>query len=163
MTYEIRHVAPDEVDAALKLALEVFLEFEASDYKPEGVETFKSFIRDERLTEGFKTGLCPMLAAFGSGEPVGVIGMRATKTHINLMFVKREYQRRGIATALFRSLLGHLTGENPALSEITLNSSPYGLPFYLRLGFVPTSAEREEDGIRYTPMKFSVKGDNNGI
>lgn len=89
--------------------------------------------------------------------------MRENKTHINLVFVKKEYQRKGIATELFRYLLSELRRENPELSEITLNSSPYGLPFYLRLGFVPQSEELEEDGIRYTPMKFFVKGDNNGI
>lgn len=161
--FEIRKVNPNEVDAALQLALEVFTEFEAPDYKPQGVETFKGFISDEKLVQGFKRGICPMYAAFDNGKLIGLIGMRANKTHINLVFVKKEYQRKGVATEIFRYLLSDLRRENPALSEITLNSSPYGVPFYLRLGFAPQSGELEEDGIRYTPMKFFVKGDNNGI
>lgn len=161
--FEIRKVNPNEVDEALELALEVFLEFEAPDYKPQGVETFKGFISDEKLVQGFKRGICPMYAAFDNGKLIGLIGMRANKTHINLVFVKKEYQRKGVATEIFRYLLSDLRRENPALSEITLNSSPYGVPFYLRLGFAPQSEELEEDGIRYTPMKFFVKGDNNGI
>ncbi len=33
---------------------------------------------------------------------IGIMGMRADKTHINLAFVRREYHRRGGgATAIF--------------------------------------------------------------
>ncbi len=39
--YEIRKIHSNEVMEALALALEVFLQFEAPDYKPEGIETFK--------------------------------------------------------------------------------------------------------------------------
>lgn len=154
--YEMRKVKSHEVVEALSLALAVFMEFEAPDYSPEGVETFKSFIRDEKLINGYKLGICPMYGAFDNGKIIGIIGMRANKTHINLVFVKKEYHRKGIATALFRHLVDELLRENPALSELTLNSSPYGLPFYLKLGFVPQSEEQEEDGIRFTPMKYIV-------
>lgn len=154
--YEIRRITSGEVNEALGLALEVFMEFEAPDYKPKGVETFKGFIRDDALVKGLKLGICPMYAALVNGKIVGIIGMRANKTHINLVFVKKEYHRKGIATAIFRYMLDDMLKEDPALSEITLNSSPYGLPFYLHLGFVPQSEEQEEDGIRYTLMKYYV-------
>ena len=36
--YEIRKIHSNEVMEALALALEVFLQFEAPDYKPEGIE-----------------------------------------------------------------------------------------------------------------------------
>lgn len=155
--YDIRKVQSGEVDEALRLSLEVFMEFEAPDYKPEGVETFKSFIGEERLIQGFKQEIAPMYAAFDNGKIIGVIGMRENRTHINLAFVKKEYHREGVATGIFRFLLQDLRRENPALSEITLNSSPYGLPFYLYLGFIPQSEEIEEDGIRFIPMRFLVK------
>lgn len=156
-SYEIRKISSSKVDEALQLALDVFMEFEAPDYKPEGIETFRSFIRGEELINGFKSGKSPMYAAFDDGRIIGLIGMRANKTHINLVFVKKEYHRKGVATALFRYLLDELLKEDPALSEITLNSSPYGLPFYLYLGFVPQSDEQEEDGMRFTPMKYNPK------
>lgn len=88
--YETRRISGADVDAALALALEVFMEFEAPDYKPEGVETFKSFIRDETLINGYKSGLCPIYGAFDGEKLIGVMGMRASKTHINLVFVKRS-------------------------------------------------------------------------
>lgn len=161
--YELRKVKSDEVDEALSLALETFMEFEAPDYKPEGAETFRALLSDENFIQGYKRGICPMYAAFDNGKIIGLIGMRENKTHINLVFVKKEYHRKGIATEIFGFLLEDLRREKPELSEITLNSSPYGLPFYLHLGFIPQSEELEKDGIRYTPMKFGVKGDNNGI
>lgn len=154
--YEIRKITGTEVNEALELALEVFMEFEAPDYKPEGVETFKSFIRNETLINGYKSGQCPIYGAFDGEKLIGVMGMRVTKTHINLAFVKKEYHRRGVATAIFNYLLDDLLGENPSLFEITLNSSPYGLPFYLHLGFVPQSDEQEADGMRFTPMKYTI-------
>ena len=84
------------------------------------------------------------------------MGLRSNKTHINLVFTRKEYHRRGIATALFRHLLEDLRGENPGLEFLTLNSSPYGLPFYLHLGFVPQSKEQTINGIRFTPMKYTI-------
>lgn len=155
--FEIRKVKSDEVDEALGLALEVFMEFEAPDYKSEGVETFRALLNDENYIQGYKQEICPMYAAFDNGKIIGLIGMRENKTHINLAFVKKEYHRKGVATEIFRYLLSDLRKENPELSETTLNSSPYGLPFYLHLGFIPQSEELEKDGIRYTPMKLLVK------
>lgn len=84
-------------------------------------------------------------------------GMRADKMHINLVFTKKAYHRQGVATSIFRYLLSDLLREDPALKEITLNSSPYGKPFYLHLGFVPMSGEQQMSGIRFTPMKYTIK------
>jgi len=39
---------------------------------------------------------------------------------------------------------------------ITVNSSPYGVSFYRRLGFVPLEAEKEVNGMRITPMQFDL-------
>ena len=44
--YEIRRLHPDEVDAALDLAMETCLEFETTGYCPEGVATFRRDIYD---------------------------------------------------------------------------------------------------------------------
>lgn len=154
--YIIRRINPNEVSDALALALEVFMQFEASDYKPQGVETFKrDIIENEDFITDCKQGVCPIYAAFEDNKIIGIIGMRS-KTHINLVFVKKEYHRQGVATAIFLFLLNDVLNENPDLKEITLNSSPYGKPFYLHIGFVPLSDEQEINGIRFTPMKYVI-------
>lgn len=158
MDYCIRRVQPNEVEAALALALAVFMEFEAPVYTPQGVATFKAdIVENAAFIADCKRGACPLYGAFHNGQIIGVMGMRKSKTHINLVFVKKEYHRQGVATALFRQLLTERLREDPALLEITLNSSPYGKPFYLRTGFTPLSEELVTNGIRYTPMKYTIQ------
>lgn len=157
MKYLIRKINSSEVEEALALALEVFMQFEAPEYKPEGVETFKrDLIENESFIASCKQGICPIYAAFDGDRIVGIMGMRSSKTHINLVFTKKEYHHQGIATAIFQYLIEDLRKENPSLKEITLNSSPYGKGFYLHVGFIPLSEEQEIDGIRFTPMKYVI-------
>ena len=154
----IRKITSNEVEDAMRLALEVFMQFEAPDYHPSGVETFKrDIVENPEYLEKARQGACPIYGAFDGNSIVALIGMRSDGKHINLAFTKKEYHRRGIATAIFHYLLNDILKENPALDALTLNSSPYGLPFYLALGFIPLSEEQEINGIKFTPMKYVVK------
>ena len=153
----IRKITADEVESAMALALEVFMEFEAPDYGPSGVETFKKdIVENPEYLENARQGLCPIYGAFDGDKIVSLMGMRSSKTHINLVFTKKAYHRQGIARAIFHYLLQEVLAENPTLETLTLNSSPYGLPFYLKLGFTPVSEEQVINGIRFTPMKYSI-------
>lgn len=155
--YEIRRLKPWEVEAAMALAWEVFLQFEAPEYSDEGVETFRrDIVENGDFLRRCREGICPLYGAFDGETLVSMMGMRGNRTHINLVFTKREYQRKGLASAVFRRLLDDLSWDDPPPQVITLNSSPYGLPFYLALGFVPAGEEQEENGIRYTPMKYEI-------
>ncbi|CCL11870.1 N-acetyltransferase GCN5 [Clostridioides difficile] len=42
------------------------------------------------------------------------------------------------------------------LTEITVNSSPYAVEVYHKLGFKDTAVEQIVDGIRFTPMKLLI-------
>ena len=151
-------ITGDEVESAMNLALEVFMQFEAPDYPPEGVETFKKdLVENPEFLENARQGICPIYGAFDGDKIVALMGMRSSKTHIKLVFTKKEYHRRGIARAIFNYLLQDVTQEDPSLEALTLNSSPYGLPFYLSVGFVPQGEEQTMNGIRFTPMKYIIK------
>ena len=155
----IRKITSDEVKSAMDLVLEVFMQFEAPDYDPSGVDTFKKdIVENPEYLENARRGVCPIYAAFDGDKMVALMGMRSNKKHINLVFTKKEYHRKGIAKAIFNYLLNDVLEENPTLDELTLNSSPYGLPFYLAIGFVPLSEEQEINGIRFTPMKYVING-----
>lgn len=154
----IRRITADEVEIAMVLALEVFMQFEAPDYGPAGVETFKKdIVENPEYLEKARQGACPIYGAFDGDKMAALIGMRSNKTHINLVFTKKEYHRRGIARSVFQYLLKDVLRQNPSLEALTLNSSPYGLPFYLAIGFVPQGDERELSGIRFTPMKYTIR------
>ena len=94
--YEIRKIHSNEVMEALALALEVFLQFEAPDYKPEGIETFKrDIVENDEFISKCQQGICPIYAAFDKGKMIGIIGMYSNRKHINLAFTKKEYHRQG--------------------------------------------------------------------
>ncbi len=141
---EIERIADDRILEALALAWKVFLEYESPDYSPEGTEEFKKCLHDENYLSGIE-----YYGAFYGETLIGTIGIRAEKRHICFFFVDDNYHRQGIGTALFRNLLKDYPSET-----ITLNSSPYGVPFYKALGFVPTDKEQTVNGIRFTPMRF---------
>ena len=156
MNYEIRRLRPDEVDAALDLAMETYLEFEAPDYGPEGVTTFRRDIYDnEAFRAACVDGTNRMWGALDGDRIVGLMAMRG-ESHIVLVFTHRDYHRRGIASAILQALLNDVRRENPDLRRLTLNSSPYGLPFYLHAGFQPADVEKTINGIRFTAMTYDL-------
>lgn len=59
----IRKITGDEVESAMDLALEVFMQFEAPDYHPSGVETFKrDIVENPEYLEKARQGICPITA-----------------------------------------------------------------------------------------------------
>ncbi len=101
--YSIRKIKSEEVSNALTLALEVFMQFEAPDYKPQGVETFrKDIIENSEFIDKCRKGICPIYAAFDDGKMVGIIGMR-NKSHINLVFTIASTTAR-VLLLLFSSI-----------------------------------------------------------
>eukprot|EP00032_Breviata_anathema_P000436 JZ549211.1.p1 GENE.JZ549211.1~~JZ549211.1.p1 ORF type:complete len:148 (+),score=3.44 JZ549211.1:65-508(+) len=141
----IRKIEADEVNAALTLVLEVFMEYEAPDYSADGVETFK---RTGIENPDYVASLL-MYGAYDDGRLVGVIATRRNGTHIALFFVKGDYHRKGIGRALFDVVLTESKADN-----ITVNSSPYAREVYHRLGFVDTGAEQTVGGVCFYPMIY---------
>ena len=75
----------------------------------------RDIVENPTFIDNAKNGLCPIYAAFDGDKMVAIIGMRSNKTHINLVFTKKEYHRKGIATAIFKFLLNDLLNKNPSL------------------------------------------------
>lgn len=142
----IKELSPEELPEALELVWKVFCEFEAPDYTEEGIAEFHSSIHDEKYLSQLRS-----YGAFADGQLVGVISSRSAGTHIALFFVDGNYHRRGIGKALFRTVL-----ENCPAERLTVNSSPYAVPVYRRLGFAETDSEQTVCGLRFTPMAFST-------
>lgn len=151
-SYQIRSAYRDEWDDAMALAWKTFLRFEADVYSPEGVQHFEDFITDTTLHRMFIMGAYQMFVALDRDKIVGMITLR-NSTHISLLFVDEQYHRQGIGRALMGFLTNYLLTEVGA-GYVTVNSSPYGVGFYHKLGFKDLRPEEEKDGIIYTPMKF---------
>ncbi|MBO5293189.1 MAG: GNAT family N-acetyltransferase [Lachnospiraceae bacterium] len=136
----------------MQLAWKTFLEFEAPVYKPEGIRSFYDFIKDDQLRRMFLMGAYQMFVAFADGKMIGMITMRG-QGHISLLFVDEQFHRQGIGRVLIETLAGYLKNEM-GMDRMTVNSSPYGVGFYHKLGFQDMGSETETDGIKYTPMEL---------
>ncbi len=145
---EIRRISPEELPLALELVKRVFMRFEAPDYSQQGIDTFFAFLSNPVATCALK-----IYGAFIDRALVGVLATRGN-SHISLFFVDAEHQGKGIGRALFTVV------KNECASDfMTVNSSPYAVKIYKRLGFSPISDEQMTDGIRFTPMKCILRNE----
>lgn len=147
----IRAINVNEWEEAMSLAWDTFILFEAPEYSKEGIQSFRNFVKDPILKRLFIEGKYHVLAAYVNDFMVGIIGVR-NETHISLLFVDSEYHKRGIARKLMLSTFDQ-TANKYGKREMTVNSSPYAVGFYHKMGFVDTNVEQLTDGIRYTPMR----------
>jgi GNAT superfamily N-acetyltransferase len=139
---------------ALDLVWKVFLEFEAPDYSPQGIEEFKKFISYDSMIIQFENEEICFWGAINNHELTGVIATRGS-SHICLLFVNKEYHRQGIGKRLFHTVLEDCKNKN--CNTITVNSSPSAVEVYHCIGFVDLDQEQTVNGIRFTPMSYSIK------
>lgn len=143
----IRKINQEEIENALQLVRQVFDEYEAPDYTQEGVEEFYKSIRDEK----YLSELC-WYGAFIRGNLVGVLATRNAGSHIALFFVDAKYHRQGIGKQLYQAArIANHSG------VMTVNSSPYAVPVYRKLGFKNTGSEQVVNGLRFTPMESNLR------
>lgn len=149
---DVRFIDSEEWDEAIELIYRTFLEFDAPEFTEDGIAQFRDFISDHTLKRMYEAGVFQMIGAYDGMKLVGVLGLRAN-SHISLLFVHRDYHRQGIGRKLLMVLCDY------ALIKlhqefITVNSSPYAVEFYHRMGFTDVMETQESDGIIYTPMKL---------
>jgi len=148
----VRKATAEDWDSAMELAFRVFLKYEAEDYGPEGIRNFAQFVTDEDLKKMFLVGEYLMFVAVIDDKVIGLISLRSGN-HISLLFVDENYHRRGIGTSLVKHLQEYML-RNTIQQKLTVFASPYGVPFYHKIGFKDVGKETRKDGIIYTPMEF---------
>ena len=128
----IRPARPEEIALALELAQRICREYiqpgpnTAGAYQPERESMFVAV----------------------AGERIIGMASQADGCHIRKLYVEGAWHRQGIATKLLDAII-----ESMSAARITLNSSRYALPFYLKYGFVPTGEEQvHASGFAHTPM-----------
>ena len=138
----IRKLTKEEYPNAADLSYQVCMECSLNDFTKEGIETFKSFIFNISLMNELD-----LYGAFDNQLLIGVIGVNRKKQHISHFFIRQEYHRQGLGKSLFYYMI-----EDCNLTEITVNSSTYGEPFYKSLGFKKVGKKETHTGITSIPM-----------
>ena len=152
MQYQIIRASEADWEDAMALAYRVFLKYESEEYGPEGTCNFFAFVSDQGLKRMFLAGEYPLFVAKDGDRIVGLISARCGN-HISLLFVDEAYHRMGIGAALIETLTAYLK-RNTLYRAVTVNASPYGEPFYHKVGFLDTASRTKKDGIIYTPMIY---------
>ena len=138
-----RPLLRDETAEAIELCWEVFLRFEAPVYGERGTKAFR-----DTLDDPVRNAALTWYGAFENGHLVGALCMRAPQ-HIGGFFVKEAYQGKGHGRRLFARMR-----QDYQRQCFTVNSSPYAVPVYHKLGFRDTNSEQTVDGLIFTPMEF---------
>lgn len=137
------------------LVWEVFREYVAPGYSMEGIESFKRFVMAGSLRQSVESGRFFIICCRKDGDLAGVISVRDL-SHISLLFVKKDCQGMGIAKELFKRALKKIEETAPDICEITVNSSPYAVDIYKRLGFKTAGEPTTRDGITFIPMTMPL-------
>lgn len=151
MTYNIVEMKLEELKETIALVKKVFDEFETPYYSKEGVQNFYKFIDFniilKQLNNNFKI--------FVIKDKEKIIGMVCIRdcNHIAMLFVDKEYHRQGIGTKLVNKAIEYCKVKTQIM---TVNSSPYAIEFYHKLGFKDTDKLKTEDGITFLPMKINI-------
>lgn len=140
--FPVRRLYPEEIQTALDLSWDVFLQFEAPEYSEEGVQEFRKSLDDKERTRKLQ-----FYGAFDKDKLIGMLCMREPQ-HIGGFFVRAEYHRKGIGRDLFETMKKDYDKQ-----QFTVNSSPYAVEIYKHLGFKETDVEQTVNGIRFTPME----------
>lgn len=141
---QIKRIDDTRISDAVNLIWTTFMQFEAPDYSDVGIQSFKSFIDNKEIIKTLE-----FWGAYDNKELKGAIATNENRKHICCFFVKEQYHKQGIGRKLWEYLL-----ENSSSEIITVNSSPYAVPVYRKLGFTDIDTEQLSDGMRYIPMKF---------
>ena len=144
---KIRQLLNNEKDKAVLFAKKVYIECKDESYSEQGIETFCNFVNNKEITKSFK-----VYGAFEDNVLKGLIATDRRKRHINLFFVDKISQGKGIGKKLMSVIMKD--NEN---SYITVNSSRYAVPIYEKIGFIKTEEEKEQDGLKFTTMKLVLK------
>ena len=143
----------NEIKSALKLAEEVFMQFEAPHFSPKGVKSFTDFLWGKNVKKMLAKGEFVIWGCYSGDVIVGMIALR-NGCHISLAFVRGDFHRQGIGRMLYAEASSYASAGN--VKKITVNASDYGIPFYHAMGFKETDMQLEADGIFYTPMEVII-------
>ena len=149
-----RQMKSGEETAACELVIHVFNTFVAPGYAPRGVREFLKYVNPDAMRERSDGSHFTMIALVKQ-KIVGVIEMR-TLNHVSLLFVDPQYQRLGISRELLHRSIKVCRDHEPGLTDISVNSSPYAVPIYEKLGFVQQQSEQVINGIRFVPMQLPL-------
>jgi GNAT superfamily N-acetyltransferase len=152
---EIGLVRKAEEETVHRLVEEVFWDQVAPDFSPQGCDSFLEFVEAQRGKWDSRDTVA--VVARWRDRPVGVILLREPG-HIQLFFVKRDWQNKGVGRLLLSAAVRLVKERMPRASMLSVNAAPGSVQAYAAMGFTSgTGGELEVDGVVHTPMYLSLR------
>lgn len=147
----------DEVEVC-NLVARSFNEFIAPGFSEDGIEEFFRYANPRALAKRSRRDHSTIVAE-ADGGVAGIIEI-AERKHISMLFVDKEFHRRGIGKELVRTALERIRSSGGTPEKLTVNSSTFAVPFYESLGFVQTSEPKIIHGVLHIPMALKLSEGN---
>jgi GNAT superfamily N-acetyltransferase len=150
----IRSLTPDDIPAAaalLRRAAEAYILHESA---PEDAAVFLAEQGEDGMRRFLASGFVYHVAEV-DGALAGFIAIRE-RSHVYSLYVDQRFHRRGIARRLWDTARAAAVGPGHP-GAFTVNASNHAMPFYAKLGFVPT-APTQYRVVRYNPMRLVLDG-----
>lgn len=159
---ELREATTDDAETISSLILEVANNQLRSEFSDDGWQLFQKLLSLKTQVGLIKDKKYFYLVAIESNAIVGVLCIKE-RSHIFHFFVDSKYQGLGVGKILFNTYLDDLYNpqfnyrtEPKKFTEVTVNSSDFGLPIYQKLGFKIKNGRQMKNGVCYTPMTYAV-------
>jgi GNAT superfamily N-acetyltransferase len=154
-TIVYRRMQAGEESIVCNIVARVFKGFVEPGFSSEGIQEFLRYVEPGALAQRAQADHFVWVAV-AHDEIVGMVEVR-DHNHVSLFFVDARYHRRGIGRELIQRALDTCRHNRQNLQQIDVNSSPYAVPVYQKLGFRQTGAEQVENGIRFIPMVLELR------
>jgi predicted GNAT family N-acyltransferase len=157
MKTKIRKPNISDASKICSMVNSVFMKCVAPDYSEEGIDFFLKISTPAELIDKMEKGNLVYIAEMKSN----IIGVIVTRNinHISRYFVDVNYQQMGIGRKLFQHVLSTLSKEHQEIEQITVNSSPFAVKAYEKLGFIKTADEQIGNGMKYIPMVYNIESE----
>ncbi len=156
MTYSLRTPTPDDAFAISALVQTVFDEFVAPDWEPSARDVFANESTPARFEQLL---IEPALASIAeSNQRMQGFILLTSPALLGFLFVDGQAHRQGIARALWQAAKADLKTAYPSTKTVELNSSPYAISAYKKLGFYPISEPFRSGGCVATRMACWLPG-----
>jgi len=143
----VSDIVDDDLDAIFSLANEVLEQQVFPALSKAGINTILNSL-NKNTSNIFNKHVYQALKVEIEGKIVGYIAVQHGN-HITQLYVDTEYQGRGIGTLLIKEII-----KRTSYPLLTVRSSLNAVPFYKKIGFIPTGSESEINGISFLPMEL---------
>jgi ribosomal protein S18 acetylase RimI-like enzyme len=153
--FSIQHYKPGEEIEILDLVRNCFDKFVSIDCNEDGINFFYQFLQKDEFIKRNSNETFSLSAKNNNGYIVGMIEVR-NDGHICLLFVREDYQQKGISKLLFSKAKEICIIKNEMHFKMTVNSSVYAVDIYKKLGFTTVGNMKTINGISFIEMEFTA-------